>query len=115
MAEQMLFNFSENILLKLGSYAIQQIGLALGVTKESTKLEKKISTVRNVLLDAQEKQVSNPAVRAWLERLKDIVYDTDDLVDEFATEALRRQVEIHGSILREFNQALDDCETVGVS
>uniref|UniRef100_A0A5B7BHT3 Putative disease resistance protein RGA3 n=1 Tax=Davidia involucrata TaxID=16924 RepID=A0A5B7BHT3_DAVIN len=100
MAEQILFNFAENILLKLGSYTLQQIGLATGVTKELKKLESKISTVRDVLLDAQEQQVSNRAVRTWLQRLKDIVYDVDDLVDEFATEALRRQVEIHGSIIR---------------
>ncbi|KAA8518005.1 hypothetical protein F0562_015479 [Nyssa sinensis] len=101
MAEQILFNFAENILLKLGSSALQQIGLAWGVTKELEKLGNTISTVRNVLLDAQEQQISNRAVKEWLERLNDIVYDVDDLVDEFATDALRREVEIHGSIIRE--------------
>ncbi|KAA8518009.1 hypothetical protein F0562_015483 [Nyssa sinensis] len=101
MAEQILFNFAENILLKLGSSALQQIGLAWGVTKELEKLKKTISTVRNVLLDAQEQQISNRAVKEWLERLNDIVYDVDDLVDEFATDAQRRKVEIHGSIIRE--------------
>ncbi|KAA8518017.1 hypothetical protein F0562_015502 [Nyssa sinensis] len=101
MAEQILFNFTEKILLKLASTALQQIGLAWGVTKELGKLEKTISTVRNVLLDAQEQQTGNRAVREWLERLKDIVYDVDDLVDEFATEALQREVEIRGSKRRE--------------
>uniref|UniRef100_A0A5B6ZWB3 Putative disease resistance protein RGA1 n=1 Tax=Davidia involucrata TaxID=16924 RepID=A0A5B6ZWB3_DAVIN len=101
MAELILLNLAGKILLKLRSSDFQQIGLEWGVTKELRKLEKTISTVRNVLLDAQEQQVSNLAVREWLQWLKDIVYDADNLVDEFATEALRRQVEIHGSILRE--------------
>ncbi|CAK9184023.1 unnamed protein product [Ilex paraguariensis] len=60
-----------------------------------------MSTVKNVLQEAEERQVTNLAVRGWLERLKEIVYEVDNLVDEFAYEALRRKVEIHGSMRRE--------------
>ncbi|KAM7529988.1 hypothetical protein LguiB_033398 [Lonicera macranthoides] len=101
MAEQILFNFAEGILLKLGSYAFQQLGLALGVTKELKRLESSMSTVRNILLDAEEQQVTNRAVRDWMQRLKDILFDVDEMVDEFATEALQRHVEVHGNKLKE--------------
>ncbi|KAI8562430.1 hypothetical protein RHMOL_Rhmol03G0037100 [Rhododendron molle] len=56
-------------------------------------METNISTIKNVLLDAQEQQMSNRAVKEWLERLKIILYDAEDLLDEVVTETKRRQVE----------------------
>ncbi|KAA8526180.1 hypothetical protein F0562_008081 [Nyssa sinensis] len=91
MAEETLFKSTEKILSKLGAYAYQQIGLAWGVTKELRQLENTIFIIRNVLFEAQEQHVSNLAAREWLQRLQDIVHDIDDLVDDFATEGLRRQ------------------------
>ncbi|KAL7197576.1 hypothetical protein ACSBR2_020170 [Camellia fascicularis] len=63
-------------------------------------LENKISTLRNVLLDAQDRQITNLAVKDWLRRLKLVFYDADDLLDEVATKALTRQVETHKSMIR---------------
>jgi hypothetical protein len=45
-----------------------------------------------VLLDAEEKQAQNHAVKDWLQKLKDAMYDADDLLDDFSTQLLRRQV-----------------------
>ncbi|KAF7149247.1 hypothetical protein RHSIM_Rhsim03G0043200 [Rhododendron simsii] len=101
MAEVVLFNLAKEILLKLGSTAHQQVGLAWGVKKELRKLENKISTIRNVLLSAEEEQMRNPAVKGWLQRLKLVFYDADDLLDEVATETLRRQMKTHKSMVRE--------------
>ena len=36
---------------------------------------------------------NSEAVRNWLRKLKDGAYDADDVLDEFATEDLRRKVE----------------------
>ncbi|KAL7162008.1 hypothetical protein ACSBR2_042473 [Camellia fascicularis] len=55
-------------------------------------LRKLKSTLRglNVLLDdAEDKQITNPAVKDWVDELKVAVYHADDLLDEIATEALR--------------------------
>ncbi|KAH7842029.1 hypothetical protein Vadar_000655 [Vaccinium darrowii] len=93
MAANILLDIAANILLSLGSYASQEIGLALGVKEELRKMENNVSTIKNILLDAQERQMSNLAVKEWLQRLKLILYDDDDLLDEVATETKIRQGE----------------------
>ncbi|XP_028099955.1 putative disease resistance RPP13-like protein 1 isoform X2 [Camellia sinensis] len=44
--------------------------------------------IQAFLDDAEEKQIENKAVKMWLEDLTDLAYDLDDILDEFATEAL---------------------------
>uniref|UniRef100_A0A5B6Z1B4 Putative disease resistance RPP13-like protein 1 n=1 Tax=Davidia involucrata TaxID=16924 RepID=A0A5B6Z1B4_DAVIN len=56
------------------------------------KLEKTLREIEAVLNDAEEKQMSNEAVKLWLEDLRDLAYAADDVLDEIATEALRRQL-----------------------
>ncbi|KAF7148510.1 hypothetical protein RHSIM_Rhsim03G0042400 [Rhododendron simsii] len=97
MAETILVDIAGNVLSSLGSYAIQHIGFLCGVKGELRKMQNNISTIKNVLLDAQEQQMSSHAVKEWLERLKLTLYDAEDLLDEVATETKRRQME---SLLR---------------
>ncbi|KAG5555854.1 hypothetical protein RHGRI_006490 [Rhododendron griersonianum] len=100
MAEAILTGAAANVLSSLGSYAIQHIGLPCGVKRELRKMETNISNIKNVLLDAQEQQMSNRAVKEWLERLKLILYNAEDLLDEVATETKRKQMETHNSLMR---------------
>ncbi|CAL5401379.1 unnamed protein product [Camellia sinensis] len=55
------------------------------LTKWSTTLEE----IEAVLVDADEKQVTEGGIKIWLEDLQDLAYDVDDILDEFSTEALR--------------------------
>ncbi|KAM4072836.1 hypothetical protein ACB094_11G169800 [Castanea mollissima] len=48
--------------------------------------------IRDVLDDAEGKQRTNGSVKTWLGDLEALAYDADDILDEFATEALRRKV-----------------------
>ncbi|KAI8534111.1 hypothetical protein RHMOL_Rhmol10G0063100 [Rhododendron molle] len=57
------------------------------------KMKLKLIGLNKVLNDAENKQITDQAVKDWLDELKDAVYHADDLVDEIATEALRCKVE----------------------
>ncbi|KAL9349267.1 hypothetical protein Peur_056522 [Populus x canadensis] len=57
------------------------------------KLKTTMTSLRVVLDDAEEKEITSSAVRDWLAELKDAVYKADDFLDEIACEALRQELE----------------------
>ncbi|KAJ9158839.1 hypothetical protein P3X46_024384 [Hevea brasiliensis] len=56
------------------------------------KWKKTLTDIHDVLEDAQEKQLTKKSVKTWLEDLRDLAYDVEDILDEFATEILQRQL-----------------------
>ncbi|XP_058181212.1 putative disease resistance RPP13-like protein 1 [Rhododendron vialii] len=59
-----------------------------------TKWKRMLEQVEAVVADAEEKQITDRdrGIKLWLEDLEELTYDLDDILDEFATEALRRKV-----------------------
>ncbi|RYR32452.1 hypothetical protein Ahy_A10g047019 [Arachis hypogaea] len=49
------------------------------------KLKLILLSIHGVLDDAEGKQITNPAVKEWLDELKDVAYEADDLLDEIYT------------------------------
>ncbi|CAL2237061.1 unnamed protein product [Prunus armeniaca] len=92
MAEGVLFNIAEGIIGTLGSLVLQEIALPWGVKDELRKLKEKVAQLRAVLLDAEQKQANDNEVKVWLESVEDAVYEADDVLDEFYTEAQWRQM-----------------------
>jgi uncharacterized membrane protein YdfJ with MMPL/SSD domain len=92
MAEAVLFDVAASIITSLGSLARQEIGLLWSFKDELKKFENTVSTIQAVLLDAEEQQAHDHAVKDWLGKLKDIMYEADNLLDDYSTELLRRQV-----------------------
>ncbi|GLT45139.1 hypothetical protein SLA2020_189920 [Shorea laevis] len=92
-ADLLLSPIINTTISKLISTAAEQISLAVGWKKELASLKDKLSMVQAVLKDAEEKQVSDPAVKLWLERLRDVVYEADDVLDEVAYESVKCKVE----------------------
>ncbi|KAJ1384121.1 Virus X resistance protein-like, coiled-coil domain [Sesbania bispinosa] len=56
------------------------------------ELKIKLLALNAVLNDAEEKQITDFAVKTWLDELKDAVLDAEDLLDEINTDSLRRKV-----------------------
>ncbi|XP_048133318.1 putative disease resistance protein RGA3 [Rhodamnia argentea] len=100
MAEAVLFSLATNILNSLaaeavkpgGSFASQKIQLLCGAENELQSLKDTIEVIQAVLSDAEKQQLHNQQVKLWLKRLKDVLYDVQDLLDDVATEDLRRKV-----------------------
>jgi Leucine-rich repeat (LRR) protein len=57
------------------------------------KLKISLLSVNALLEDAEEKQLTKPAVKAWLNELKDAICDAEDVLDEIVTEALQRKLD----------------------
>ncbi|XP_077215909.1 putative disease resistance protein RGA3 [Tasmannia lanceolata] len=73
--------------------AIEVINSLWGTDEEIKNLSSTLSTIQAVLQDAEEQQVTSNEVKDWLRKLKDVAYDADDVVEEFATEVLRLKLE----------------------
>ncbi|XP_068340049.1 putative disease resistance protein RGA1 [Pyrus communis] len=98
MAE-LAFDLAVRLTEKLGSLAYDEICLTWAVQSDLRKLERTMSTIKDVLLDAEEKQANNKQLRSWLRQVKNVFLDAEDVLDEFDREALRKQVvkKFHGT------------------
>ncbi|AES69770.1 putative disease resistance RPP13-like protein 1 isoform X1 [Medicago truncatula] len=57
------------------------------------QLQTTLLVLQAVLDDADEKQINNPAVKQWLDDLKDAIFDAEDLLNQISYESLRCKVE----------------------
>ncbi|KAK3417368.1 hypothetical protein EUGRSUZ_H03114 [Eucalyptus grandis] len=108
MAEAVLFSLATDILKSLatemvkpgGSFASQKIMLLCCAKDELQSLKGTVQTIQALLLDAEKKQWHNNQVKLWLTRLKDVLYDIQDLLDDVATEDLRQKVTLGNKMLK---------------
>uniref|UniRef100_A0A7N2LCW5 Disease resistance protein RGA3 n=1 Tax=Quercus lobata TaxID=97700 RepID=A0A7N2LCW5_QUELO len=89
MAEGALFDLAGNVLQLLGSVIVEEVKLASSVETEIENLTDTVTTIRAVLLDAEMQSSHNHQIKVWLRRLKDVLHDADDLLDDFSTEVMR--------------------------
>ncbi|PPR90409.1 hypothetical protein GOBAR_AA30262 [Gossypium barbadense] len=92
MAEAIASDIAVELITKLSSLAVSQIGLWWNVKDDLDDLRTTVSAIEAVLLDAEEKSVTNNLVKVWLQELKDVLYDADYLLDDFSTETLRKDL-----------------------
>ncbi|XP_074264699.1 disease resistance protein RGA2-like [Silene latifolia] len=101
MAEAILFNVAQSLLTSLGSRALSEVASTWGIKTHIEKLKNTINTIKDVMLDAEERQIESHTVRGWLDRLRPVVFAADDLFDECATIASQRAVMGSGSLSEE--------------
>ncbi|XP_026400865.1 putative disease resistance protein RGA3 [Papaver somniferum] len=91
MAEAILVSGATEILKALTAVIANEIALVWAVKDDFKKLNDTLEMISAVTTDAENRQVSDEAVRLWLRKLKGAAYDADDLLDEFAYEVMRRK------------------------
>ncbi|XP_062173711.1 putative disease resistance RPP13-like protein 1 [Alnus glutinosa] len=92
MAEALLSAFLGVLFDRLASRELLNFARQEGLEKKLKKWSKMLPRIEAVLDDAEEKQENGVAVKRWLDDLRDLAYDADDILDEFATEALRQKL-----------------------
>ncbi|XP_050258194.1 disease resistance protein RGA2-like [Quercus robur] len=100
MAEAVVSSVVEALISNLTSGPIQQFRGYMNVEEELGRLQQAVSRIQPVLLDAEERYTQSYEVKIWLGKLKDAFDDADDLVDDFSTEALRRELMHRGRSLK---------------
>ncbi|GLU11491.1 hypothetical protein SLE2022_282320 [Rubroshorea leprosula] len=63
----------------------QEVKLVTGVGKAIERLKNNLESIRALLNDAEERQMKEENIKLWLERLKAVCYDTEDVLDEWNT------------------------------
>ncbi|KAJ4767205.1 Disease resistance protein [Rhynchospora pubera] len=88
MAEAAVLSaFMQVLFDKLSTAALDELDIfrtARRVHKELSSLTSTLSSIRALIEDAEEKQLKDKVVRLWLLKLKDIAYEIDDLLDDYA-------------------------------
>ncbi|KAI8570633.1 hypothetical protein RHMOL_Rhmol01G0051100 [Rhododendron molle] len=92
MAEIFLGALIEVVFEKLASGDLWNYARKEQIHTLLTKWRRMLEQVQAVVADAEEKQITDRGVNLWLSDLEDLSYDMDDVLDELATEALRRKV-----------------------
>ncbi|WVZ02053.1 hypothetical protein V8G54_022859 [Vigna mungo] len=84
------------------------------------KLKRKLMDVNSVIDDAEQKQFSNSLVKEWLDEVRDVLYDAEDLLEQIHYEFFKNEseAELHTSAskVRNFEskmiEVLDDLESL---
>ncbi|GLT56949.1 hypothetical protein SLA2020_299610 [Shorea laevis] len=82
----------EEAISKMSSFVKERIGNALGLEKELDRLVDSLTLIQSVVQHAEERQESDPAVRRWLQKLKDVAYEAVDVLDECEYKVLKDKV-----------------------
>jgi hypothetical protein len=83
-----LDEFFQVLFGKLDSRDVLSFARREGLGEKLDKWRKTLPGIYAVLDDAEDKQDTNRAVKEWVDDLKDLAYDMEDILDVFATGAL---------------------------
>ncbi|KAL2920513.1 Disease resistance protein RGA2 [Bienertia sinuspersici] len=78
-------SIAEKLLQAIGNELIKQVCDMWGYKSQLNSLKETVTTIQKVLLDADAKRELSYEERNYIDKLKDAVYDADDLFDEFLT------------------------------
>uniref|UniRef100_A0A804IHI5 Uncharacterized protein n=1 Tax=Musa acuminata subsp. malaccensis TaxID=214687 RepID=A0A804IHI5_MUSAM len=80
-------SFVSGLVGTLKDMAKEKVDLLLGVPGEIQNLQSTLRNIHSVLLDAEKRRIEDKAVNDWLMEPKDVMYDADDVLDEWRTAA----------------------------
>ncbi|XP_039142234.1 putative disease resistance protein RGA3 [Dioscorea cayenensis subsp. rotundata] len=73
--------FAGKLVGRLGNVIEEKAIMVLGVKDELQRLRRRMETLARVLKDAERRRIQDEAVKGWVEELKDVMYDAEDIID----------------------------------
>ncbi|KAF3450341.1 hypothetical protein FNV43_RR06421 [Rhamnella rubrinervis] len=93
MADALISVLLDPLISITTEFLIQQVKLVKGVKEEVSSLKSKLVAIKDVLEGAEKKQLEDPRVRRWLDQLRDVSYDIDNVLDKWNTEILTSEIQ----------------------
>uniref|UniRef100_A0A8R7JTY4 Disease resistance protein RGA4 n=1 Tax=Triticum urartu TaxID=4572 RepID=A0A8R7JTY4_TRIUA len=82
---------------KASNYLLDQYNVMEGMEKQHMILKRRLPIILDVITDAEEQATANrEGAKAWLQELKKVAYEANEVFDEFKYEALRREARKNG-------------------
>ncbi|XP_044482047.1 disease resistance protein RPP13-like [Mangifera indica] len=76
---------------RLGDYIIQEARFLREVKDDVLLLKNELEWMQCFIMDAEQKQVENALIRKWVSDIRDIAYDTEDVLDSYLLKWGRRE------------------------
>ncbi|PON34394.1 hypothetical protein TorRG33x02_353360, partial [Trema orientale] len=93
VGEKFLSALFDKLIDKLASEFMDSFRGKEAIVKLLTELKTTLFSAGLLLDDAEKKLIRDPRVKEWLVKLKETVYDADDLIYKIDTRALRNELE----------------------
>ncbi|GAB2293389.1 hypothetical protein Dimus_027588 [Dionaea muscipula] len=89
MLDSVLYDLGKALATLAAEKLKEEYTLLVGVREECKKLQTKLNTIKPVLGDAEERALMEENVKCWLDDLKDVVYDIEDVLYDWTMEVDR--------------------------
>jgi len=95
MADALVSVVMEQLSLIFAQEVQQEVRLVVGVKNEVRKLTNNFQTIQAVLADAKERELKDGSIKRWIDQLKGVSYDMDDVLDEWGTTIAKSQMKVN--------------------
>ncbi|KAH7660093.1 P-loop containing nucleoside triphosphate hydrolase protein [Dioscorea alata] len=73
--------FAGKLVERLANVIEEKAIMVLGVKDELQRLRRRMERIARVLKDAEKRRIQDETVKGWVDELKDLMYDADDIID----------------------------------